>query len=233
MTNYKTRDDCDLRQGTDFPNSSSEHADPIQLNGLSVTYDRRFSMGNFEYLHPAITLWLNCTVAKGEPLDLHHAKERTRRMARENVRAQLLRVQGKKEVVFLGLQPPFAGGTDPIVVQSVCLSLIYSVNLGDGNQFTPGYSNCADLRSVAHHPGELHMALARLWQALWANIEDELSRARGKGNTNNFFGLPPARQMASSSNRVPISSAYRSPQPALPSERPMPIVTGGGDRWTP
>ncbi len=233
MTNNDTKNDCDLTQGTHLLNSSSAHADPIQLNGFSVTYDRRFSMGNLEYLHPAITLWLNCPSAEDKPFDLHHAKERTRRMARENVRAQLLRVQGKKEVVFLGLQPPFAGGTDPIVVQSACLSLIHNVNLGDGNQFTPGYSDWADLRSVAHHPGELHMALARLWQSLWANIEDELARARGEGGTNNFFGLPPAKRVTSSSDCIPSSSAFRSSQAAFPLERPVPIVAGGGARWTP
>lgn len=226
------RRDCALAQGTHLPNSSSAPEEPIQLKGFSITYDRRFATGSFEYLHPAITLRLNRTSGEDEPFDLHHAKERVRRMARENIRAQLLRLQGKKEVIFLGLQPPFAGRTDPIVVQSACLSLIHSVNLGDGNWFTPGYSDWADLRSVAHHPGELHMALARLWQSLWVNLEDEVSRARGEGETNGFFGLPPTAKVASLSECVSSSSAYRSSQAAFPSERPANYFRGG-DKWTP
>lgn len=34
------------------------------------------------------------------------------------------------------------------------------------------------------------MALERMWQSLWANVEDEISRAQGHGATGAFFGLP-------------------------------------------
>jgi hypothetical protein len=197
--------------------------EPIQVKGFSVTYDRRFATGSFEYLHPAITFWLNRIDVENERFDLHHAKERARRMARENIRAQLLRSQGKKEVVFLGLQPPFAGGTDPVAVQTVCLSLSYSVNLGDENRFTPGYADWADLRSVTHHPGELHMALARLWLSLWANLEDELSRARGEGKTKSFFGLPHPVKEASSADSHVSTLGYLFPPTAFPSPSPVPI----------
>ena len=112
-------------------------------------------------------------------------------MARENVRAQLLRLQGSSEVVFLGLQPPLAGvDSDPIFVRTVSVSLVHKVNLGDYNSITPGYTDWADLRHVAHSPGELHMALDRMWQSLWANVADEISRAQGNGGTDGFFGLP-------------------------------------------
>jgi hypothetical protein len=29
-----------------------------------------------------------------------------------------------------------------------------------------------------------------MWQSLWANIDDEIARARGHGSSNGFFGLP-------------------------------------------
>jgi hypothetical protein len=29
-----------------------------------------------------------------------------------------------------------------------------------------------------------------MWQSLWANVEDEISRAQGHGGTGGFFGLP-------------------------------------------
>ena len=174
----------------DFTGFTYELEEPIAVKGFSVTYDRKFNTGNFESLNPAITIWVKSAVPEGEAFDLHHAKERVRRMARENVRAQLLRLQGNPEVVFLGLQPPLSGDPDPIFVRTVSVSLTYKVNLGDYNSITPGYTDWHDVRHVAHSPGELHMALDRMWQSLWANVEDEISRAQGKGGSGGFFGLP-------------------------------------------
>lgn len=174
----------------DFTGFTYELEEPIAIKGFSVTYDRKFNTGNFESLNPAITIWVKSAVPEGEAFDLHHAKERVRRMARENVRAQLLRLQGNPEVVFLGLQPPLSGNPDPIFVRTVSVSLTYKVNLGDYNSITPGYTDWHDVRHVAHSPGELHMALDRMWQSLWANVEDEISRAQGKGGSGGFFGLP-------------------------------------------
>jgi hypothetical protein len=182
-----------------FNNGNGRHNDlfpyeleePIHIKGFSVTYDRKFNLGNFESLAPAIAIWVKTNVAEGEAFDLHHAKERVRRMARENVRAQLLRLQGNPEVVFLGLQPPLSGDADPIFVRTVSVSLVYKVNLGNYQNITPGYTDWSDMRHVAHSPGELHIALDRLWQSLWANVEDEISRAQGNGGTGGFFGLPP------------------------------------------
>jgi hypothetical protein len=169
--------------------------EPIHIKGFSVTYDRKFNLGNFESLAPSITIWVKTNVAEGENFDLHHAKERLRRMARENVRAQLLRLQGNPEAVFLGVQPPADGRPDPIFVRTVSVSLTYKVNLGDYNSIMPSYTDWADVRHVAHSSGELHIALARMWQSLWSNVEDEISRARGRaqgqGGTGSFFGLPP------------------------------------------
>ena len=111
-------------------------------------------------------------------------------MARENCRAQLLRQQDRQEAVFLGLQPPLTGETDPIFVRTVSVSLVYKINLGDYNSITAGYTDWADLRHVAHSPSELHIALDRMWQSLWANVTDEISRAQGQGPKGGFFGLP-------------------------------------------
>ena len=174
----------------DFTGFAYELEEPITVKGFSVSYDRKFNTGNFESLNPAVTIWVKTNVPEGEAFDLHHAKERLRRMARENVRAQLLRQQGSSEVVFLGLQPPQSGGEDPIFIRTVSVSLVYKVNLGDYNSITPGYTDWSDVRHVAHSPGELHIALDRMWQSLWANVEDEISRAQGHGGTSGFFGLP-------------------------------------------
>ncbi|MCZ7673786.1 MAG: hypothetical protein M5U34_45050 [Chloroflexi bacterium] len=102
----------------------------------------------------------------------------------------MLRLQGNPEIVFLGLQPPLSGGADLIFVRTISVSLVYKVNLGNYQNITPGYTDWSDVRHVAHSPGELHMALDRMWQSLWANVEDEISRAQGNGGIGGFFGLP-------------------------------------------
>ena len=85
----------------DFPGFTYELEEPITLKGFAVTYDRKFNLGNFEALNPAITIWVKTAVAEGQAFDLHHARERLRKMARENVRAQYQRLQGDDELVFL------------------------------------------------------------------------------------------------------------------------------------
>ncbi|HFE67600.1 MAG TPA: hypothetical protein ENJ93_10090 [Chloroflexi bacterium] len=178
------------RHGDTSANFIYELDEPIHIKGFSVAYDRKFNLGNFESLAPAIVIWVKTTVAEGESFDLHQAKDRLRRMARENVRAQLWRLQGNPEAVFLGLQPPVDGRKDPIFIRTVSVSLTYKVNLGSYNSITPSYTDWADLRHVSHSSGELHIALERMWQSLWANVEDEISRAQGGGGTGGFFGLP-------------------------------------------
>ncbi|MBK7180724.1 MAG: hypothetical protein IPH82_26695 [Chloroflexi bacterium] len=158
-----------------------------------MTYDRKFNLGNFEALNPAITIWVKTAVAEGETFDLHHARERVRKMARENVRAQYQRLQGSDELLFLGLQPPSTGRPDPIFVRTVSVSLAQRVNLGNYQSVVPAFTDWADLRHVAHSPGELHIALSRLWQSLWANVADEIARAQGKGERGGYFGLPRLR----------------------------------------
>jgi len=189
--NGYSNDNGDAPAASDgFTGFTYELEEPITVKGFSVTYDRKFNTGNFESLNPAITIWVKANVPEGEAFDIHHAKERVRRMARDNVRAQLLRLQGNPEVVFLGLRPPVSGGADPIFVRTISVSLVYKVNLGNYQNITPGYTDWSDVRHVAHSPGELHMALDRMWQSLWANVEDEISRAQGNGGTGGFFGLP-------------------------------------------
>ena len=178
-------DEADIHNG--FAHQLEE---PVQIKGFAVTYDRKFNCGNFESLNPAITIWVKTRVPEGAAFDLHDCKERVRRMARENVRRQWQQLQGNNEVVFLGLQPAAKGGEDPIFIRTVSVSLVYKVNLGNYQSITPGYTDWADLRHVSHSPGELHMALDRMWQSLWANVEDEIARAQGNGSTGAFFGLP-------------------------------------------
>jgi hypothetical protein len=64
------------------------------------------------------------------------------------------------------------------------------VNLANLNSLTLGFTDRMDVQDVASSPGELHMALARMWASLWANIQDEVSRAKGSGSTGAFLGLP-------------------------------------------
>ena len=174
----------------DFPGFTHELEEPITLKGFAVTYDRKFNLGNFEALNPAITIWVKTAVPEGAAFDLHHARERVRKMARENVRAQYQRLQGSDELLFLGLQPPPTGRPDPIFVRTVSVSLEQRVNLGNYQSVVPAFTDWADLRHVAHSPGELHIALSRLWQSLWANVADEIARAQGKGQPGGYFGLP-------------------------------------------
>ncbi len=164
--------------------------EPVQTKGFAATYDRKFNCGNFESLAAAITIWVKTSVPEGETFDLHHARERVRQMARTNVRGQWLRFQGSQEAVFLGLYPPLDGHEDPIFVRTVSVSLEYRVNLGNYQSITPGYTDWADLRHIAGSPAELHIALERMWQSLWANVKDEIARARGNGPTDAFLGLP-------------------------------------------
>jgi hypothetical protein len=178
-------------RNADYAGLTDELEEPVTIKGFAVIYDRTFNLGNHEFLNPAVTIWVKTTVPEGEAYDLHHARERVRRMARNNVRAQLLRAQDKDEVVFLGLQPPLDGRDESVSVELVRVSLVQTVNLGNLNSITPGFTDWMDVQDVAHSPGELHVALARMWASLWANILDEVSRAKGDGPTGAFFGLPP------------------------------------------
>ena len=173
-----------------FVDAAHALEEPITVKGFSATYDRKINLGNYESLNPAMTVWVKTGVPEGEAFDLDDCKDRLRQMARDNVRAQLQRLQGNDEVVFLGLQPPVDGGEDSIFVRTVSVSLVYKVNLGDYNSIAPGYTDWADLRHVAHSPGKLHVALERMWASLWANVEDEIARARGHGASGTFLGLP-------------------------------------------
>jgi hypothetical protein len=163
--------------------------EPVHVKSLSVTYERKFNLGNYESLTAAVTIWARVRVPTGLPYNLHDCKRRVRQMARNNVRAQWERVRGKETVVFLGLPPPADGSEDPLLVHTASVSLVYKVNLGDYNSVAPGYTDWADLRGAAG-PGALHLALDRMWRGLWANLEDEIGRARGQARGEGFFGLP-------------------------------------------
>jgi hypothetical protein len=165
--------------------------EPVQIKALEVTYDRKFNLGNFESLHAGVTIWARSRVPDGQSFDLHDVKLRLRDMARMNVRAQLLRVKERAQPLFLGLAPPADGRADPIYVRTVGVSLCHKVNLGNYEMVAPSYSDWADVRHLSGSQAALHVALERLWASLWANIADELRRARGLGShPDAYFGLP-------------------------------------------
>jgi hypothetical protein len=216
-------------KGADYAGLTDELEEPVIIKGFAVTYDRTFNLGNHEFLNPAVTILVKTTVPEGEVIDLHHAKERVRRMARNNIRAQLLRAQDKDEVVFLGLQPPLDGRDDPLSVDSVSVSLARTANLGDLNNISLGFTDWMDVQDVAHSPGELHVALARMWASLWANIRDEVSRAKGDGPTGAFFGLPQiagegkaaasAKSVLNGLKRLVVTGSQPNGRPAVPTNR--------------
>jgi hypothetical protein len=174
-----------------FNDAAYEPEEPVQIKALAVTYERKFNLGNFESLQPAMTIWVRAAAAGDAALNLHDVKRRLREMARENVRAQLYRLQGKPELIFLGLLPPAGDEPDLVAVTTVSLSLGYRANLGNYESIAPAYTDWADLRQLDGNQAELHIALQRMWDSLWANIEDEISRARGFGSVPDAnFGLP-------------------------------------------
>lgn len=171
------------------PNFTLE--EPIQTRATKVGYERKFNLGDYNALTADILIWLRTDAREGELFDLHGAISRTKQMARDNIRAQYLRARGKEEAVFLGLLPPDNGQPDPVYIRTVSVGLTYRVNLGNYDSICPSYTDWADVRHVSHSPGELHIALERMWASLWARIEDEIRRARGLGpDPNAFFGLP-------------------------------------------
>lgn len=109
----------DFTEAEPFTATFHHLEEPVQIKGFSVTYDRKFNLGNFESLNPAMTIWVKTRVPEDMVFDLHHCKERLRRMTRENCRAQLQRMQSNDEVIFLGLQPPENGGEDPIFIRTM------------------------------------------------------------------------------------------------------------------
>ncbi len=170
-----------------------EDKEPVHIKGFKVTYDRKFNLGNFESLQAEISIWVKTRVAENSPFNLHQCKQRVRKMARENVREQYQRVRADDSFGFLGLEPPTGDSrlADPIYVATVGVGLTYKVNLGDYSMITPAYTDWADLRAVALEPQTgLHTAVARLWEGLWANLNDEIARARGEESDEENFGLP-------------------------------------------
>ena len=75
----------------------------ITVKTISVTYDRKFNLSDFNSLHLSYTVWADVS----EDQDLHEANNGLWEMARENVRAQALPVVQKQvataKEVFLGL----------------------------------------------------------------------------------------------------------------------------------
>lgn len=189
-------------------------AEPVRHRGFGVRYERRLNLGQYESVTAGISLWvmivaeqivdergLPVTDVFGDPLlepyGLHDCKQRVRELARANVRAQFNRARDVEEMVILGLRPA-AGSHDPLRVKSVLATLQIKRNLGNFNMVAPEYSDHCDLRDLyltyddvhsANSTG-LHVNLDRIWRGLWANLDDELSRAAGDGETGAYCGLP-------------------------------------------
>jgi hypothetical protein len=105
--------------------------EPITITGISATYDCKINLGTFESLNPAMTVWVKTNIPEGAAYDLHDCKNRLRQMARDNVRAQLQRLQGNNEVVFLGLRLPASGSEEPVSVHDV-VSACTNIGLSSG-----------------------------------------------------------------------------------------------------
>lgn len=202
--------------------------EPIQMRATKVGYERKFNLGDYNALTADILIWLRVAVPEGEAFDLHGAIGRTKQMARDNVRAQYLRARGKEEAIFMGLLPPDNGQPDPVYVRTVSVSLTYRVNLGNYDSICPSYTDWADVRHVSHSPGELHIALERMWASLWARIEDEIRRARGLGpDPDAFFGLP-LIEVEDLTNSGPADNGTTMPH--IPLALPAPVLNGSQHR---
>jgi hypothetical protein len=202
--------------------------EPIQMRATKIGYERKFNLGDYNALTADILIWLRVAVPEGEAFDLHGAIGRTKQMARDNVRAQYLRARGKEEAIFMGLLPPDNGRPDPVYVRTVSVSLTYRVNLGNYDSICPSYTDWADLRHVSHSPGELHMALERMWASLWARTEDEIRRARGLGpDPEAFFGLP-LIEVEDLTNNGPADNGTTMPH--IPLALPAPVLNGSQHR---
>lgn len=75
----------------------------MQLKTISVTYGRKFNLGDFNSIHSEITLWADLDEGDDEAL----AAEALRTMARNQVMLELARVQPQLEAkvqnIFAGL----------------------------------------------------------------------------------------------------------------------------------
>ena len=222
------------QQQTDHPDGHHSPADPVRHRGIGVRYERRLNLGNFESVVAGISLWVliipeEMRDERGltqpdkyghpltRPISLYECRQRVRELARNNIRAQFNQARNIEEPTYLGL-PPSPTDYDPLLVKSVLLSLKLKRNLGDYASVEPEYTDHCDLRDIylayehvhtANSTG-LHIHLYRIWQSLWANIENELARAQGMGATEAELGLPsieidPIPENETSDDTVPIA----------------------------
>ena len=204
-------DDGGVYEEETFANSHPDtDREPVHIKGFKVTYDRKFNLGNFESLQAEISIWVKTRIPENAPFNLHECKQRVRKMARENVRQQYLRVDGNDSFGFLGLEPPLDSmPADPIYVATVGVGLTYKANLGNYSMNTPSYTDWADLRAVALEPQTgLHIAIARLWEGLWANMNDEIARSQGQASSETDFGLP-VMMVEELSSALPTANGIR------------------------
>lgn len=227
-------------------------AESVRHRGFGVRYERRLNLGQYESVTAGISLWVVIVAEQivderglpvmdvfGAPLlgpyDLHDCRRRVRELARANVRAQFNRARRVEELVYLGL-PPAAGSHDPLLVKSALVTLQMKRNLGNFNMVAPEYSDHCDLRDLyltcedAHSANSagLHVSLDRIWRSLWANLNDELSRAAGDGETGAYCGLPAVKievVAPTGSNGQPAGAPVTATQPAAAA----PVAGGGGN----
>jgi hypothetical protein len=199
---------------TNFPQEQLPSEEVVRHRGFGVKYDRRLNLGNWESITASMSLWVSIipeeeTNERGitkldgfgdpiyKPIHLHDCRRRVRDLARTNVRKQFNLARGIDEVEYLGLPEPTTP-YDPLMVKTVLMSLKLKRNLGDYASVEPEFSDHCDLRDIyleyehvrsANTTG-LHIHLHRIWESLWADLNDELARAEGFGETGADFGLP-------------------------------------------
>ena len=71
-----------------FADAAHALENSVTIKGFSATYERKFNLGNYESLNPAIMVWVKTAIAEGEAFDLHDCKHRLRQMARTLSRAR-------------------------------------------------------------------------------------------------------------------------------------------------
>ena len=92
-------------------------AEPVQVKGFAITYDRKFNLGDYASLHPAITIWVRTALPEGALLDLHGCRQRVRDMAREELDELEPKQTALEETIRIQLLPKDTEDAKPAVVE--------------------------------------------------------------------------------------------------------------------
>lgn len=174
---------------------SHEMFDSGAVNVISqqIAYGRKFNLGNYESIEAECILWVRIMKPDNIAVDTHDITVRARAAVRENVRAQYIRQVGRDyKSVFLAPLPSPEGVRDYLGVKTAAFTLSMTVNLGDYNRVNVQVTDWTDMTPFYGDPVALHKAMGNVWESLWANLQDEVSRAKGNGGTaEDYFGVRP------------------------------------------